>query len=214
VCPFIRLEGQTWDSYLATLGPSHRATVRRRLTGLRKKFDTRFELVTEEGARAQAIEALFAFHEQRWDGRGGSTAFRTPALRAFHRDATQRMLHGGTLRIYALHLNGALAAVMYGFVSDNRFYFYQHGFDARYLPQSIGLVLMGLTIQAAITEGLSEFDMLYGDESYKSLWTSERRPLMRLELFPTHLAGRLQRHSVQAETSVRTFAKRMLAHGS
>ena len=31
VCPFIRLEGHTWDSYLATVGSSHRANVRRRI---------------------------------------------------------------------------------------------------------------------------------------------------------------------------------------
>ena len=52
-----------------------------------------------------------------------------------------------------------------------RFYFYQHGYDERYAAHSVGLVLMALTIRAAIDEGAHEFDMLWGTESYKSLWT-------------------------------------------
>ena len=42
---------------------------------------------------------------------------------------------------------------MYGFFYNRQFYFYQHGFDDRYSRHSIGLVLMALTLRAAIDEG-------------------------------------------------------------
>ena len=48
ICPYIPLSGHTWDSYLATLGASHRANVRRRLRALEQKFDVRFEQVACE----------------------------------------------------------------------------------------------------------------------------------------------------------------------
>ena len=52
---------------------------------------------------------------------------------------------------------------------------------------------MGLAIRAAIEEGAHEFDLLHGDEAYKSLWARSWRELERLEIFPPTAAGRAHR---------------------
>jgi len=83
-CPYIPLAGHTWDSYLATLGSSHRANVRRRIRALEQKFDVRFERVTADTQRREALAKLFEYHDRRFDERG--TAFGTDDLRAFHDD--------------------------------------------------------------------------------------------------------------------------------
>lgn len=210
-CPIIPLEGHTFDSYLGTLGPSHRANVRRRIKALAQKFDVRFDLVTGDAERRQMLAALAAYHDRRFKEDG--TAFVTPAVRAFQDEATRRALHGGWLRMYALRLNGDLAAVMYGFQYGGRFYFYQHGFDDRYKDNSIGLVLMGLTIRAAIEDGAREFDMLWGTEAYKFLWARAANRLTRIELFPVHVGGTIHRHAVQARRSVGRLARRVLSFG-
>jgi CelD/BcsL family acetyltransferase involved in cellulose biosynthesis len=108
-------------------------------------------------------------------------------LLAFHNEITRRGIERGWMRLYVLRLNGAIAAVMYGFAYNRRFYFYQHGFDAQYSQHSAGLALMALTIRAAIDEGLQEFDFLWGEEAYKSLWSHDARRLRRIQLYP---AGR------------------------
>ena len=189
ICPHIPLAGHTWDSYLATLGASHRANVRRRLRALEQKFDVQFERVTGDGDRRDALERLTHYHQRRFDSRG--TAFRTAALCAFHDEVTRRFLERGWLRMFVLRLNGATAAVMYGFFHNRTFYFYQHGFDDSYQQYSIGLVLMALTIRTALEEGAAEFDMLWGTEPYKSLWARQTRELLNIHLFPPHLGGRL-----------------------
>lgn len=209
VCPFIQLAGHTWDSYLGSLGASHRSNVRRRLRAIARAFEMRFEPVTSGVERRSALQALIGFHEQRF-GRRGSSAFLTPELRAFHDDVTERMLAAGWLRFYTLRLNDAIAAVMYGFAYNGRFYFYQHGFDPRYDAFSAGLVLMALTIRAALEDGAIEFDMLYGTEQYKWLWAREERALYQLQIYPPHFAGLLQRRTVEAERSMRTVARRIL----
>jgi CelD/BcsL family acetyltransferase involved in cellulose biosynthesis len=113
------------------------------------------------------------------------------------------------LRLYVLRADGEPAAVTYCFGYNRRFYLYQHGFNATFRQYSVGLVALGLTIRAAIEEGALEFDMLYGQEPYKSLWAAETRPLTRVDLFPPRLSGRLQRRSLDAERSMRTLARRM-----
>jgi len=213
VCPLIPLAGHTWDSYLGTLGSAHRANVRRRLRAIDQQFRTRFELIATEPARKIALDALAGFHERRFQSRGGSTAFMTPAMRAFQDDATRRALDRGWLRMYVLRLNEDVAAVMYGFFYDRRFYFYNHGFDDRYSRHSIGLVLMALTIRAAIDEGAQAFDLLWGTEAYKSLWAREARMLRRIHLFPPHAAGRIHRRAVEARRRLGRLARRVLTPG-
>ena len=213
VCPLIPLAGHTWDSFLATLGSAHRANVRRRLRGIEQQFQTRFELVTTESVRKSALEALARFHDRRFKQAGGSSAFCTPAVRAFQDEATRRALDRGWLRMYVLRLNGEIAAVMYGFFYNRQFYFYQHGFDDRYARHSIGLVLMALTLRAALDEGAQAFDLLWGTEGYKSLWAREARMLRRIQLFPPHAAGRIHRRAVEARRRIGRLARRVLTPG-
>jgi CelD/BcsL family acetyltransferase involved in cellulose biosynthesis len=213
VCPYIDLTGQSWDGYLASLGSSHRANFRRRLRGLEANFQVRFAPVESHDDRRRVTEALFRFHDQRWNDCGGSTAFSTAPLRAFHQDLTRAALECGWLRMHALTLNGTIAAAMYGFARDRRFYFYQHGFDVAYRQYSLGLVLMGLTIRAAIDERMHEFDMLYGHEPYKKLWAGRQRPLGRLMLFPPRLAGRWLHRRAETRLAVRALAHRLGLHG-
>jgi CelD/BcsL family acetyltransferase involved in cellulose biosynthesis len=209
VCPYIPLAGHTWDSYLGTLGSSHRANVRRRIKALGQKFSMRFELVTTEAQRREAMAALVTFHERRYAERGGSTTFITPALRAFHDEVTRRALDRGWLRMFVLRVNDTLAAVMYGFMYNRRFYFYQHGFDDQYQQHSIGLVVMGLSVRAAIDEGADEFDMLWGVEPYKWLWARETRELRAIQLFPAHLGGRIHRSAFRARRRLGSLARRV-----
>jgi CelD/BcsL family acetyltransferase involved in cellulose biosynthesis len=209
VCPFTTLKGHSWESYLDTLRPSQRTRCRRYLNTLRKKFSVTFERVETDADRQEVLSALMSFHDQRWTPRGGSTAFQTPELQSFHHDITARALSSGWLRLYALRLDGDVAAVTYCFHVNGRCYLYQHGFNPRFWQYSVGVVVLGLTIQAAIDEGAAEFDLLFGEEPYKALWANETRPLERIELFPPHLGGRLHRRTVDAERGMRMLVRRL-----
>ena len=208
-CPYILLAGHSWDSYLASIGAAHRANFRRRLRALDRQGAVRFARVSNEAERREVLQTLMSLHNRRWDIRGGSTAFPTPACRAFHYGVTRRMLERGWLRLYALRLNDVITAATYCFSYNGRFYFYQGAFDDRFQQHSVGMVAMGLTIRAAIEEGAREFDMLYGVESYKWLWARHARSLHRIELFPPDTVGRLHHRIVRAERTVRTLARRM-----
>lgn len=209
VCPFIDLSGHSWDSYLATLGSSHRANVRRRMRALDAAFAVDFALVETQHGRRDALDSLIRFSEQRWKERGGTSAFADARLTAFHHAVTQQAMEQGWLRFYTLWLNGAIAGVMYGFVIGERFYFFQHGFDEAYAGHSAGLVLMALTIRAAIESGLREFDMLYGHEAYKHLWAQQQRPLSRLQLFPPRISGELLRRQAETRLALRSMAHQL-----
>jgi CelD/BcsL family acetyltransferase involved in cellulose biosynthesis len=213
-CPYIPLDGQSWDSYLASIGAAHRANFRRRLRGLDRHFTVRFARASTDDERREGLETLIRLHNRRWDTRGGSTAFPTTDCRAFHYAATHLALQSGWLRLYELRLNDEIAAATYCFSYNGRCYFYQGAFDDRYQQHSVGLVAMGLTIKAAIEEGAREFDMLFGVESYKWLWARHARPLHRIDLFPSDLAGRVHHGAVRANRSARTLVRRIFPRRS
>ena len=207
VCPVIPLAGHTWDSYLATVGSAHRANVRRRLRAIEQKFAVRFERVTTDRQRRDALTLLAKFHETRFEQDG--TAFITPEMRAFQDEATRRALERGWLRMYVLRLNDKTVAVMYGFLYNRQFYFYQHGFDDQFRAHSVGLVLMALSVQEALAEGAQTFDMLWGVESYKWLWTRETRLLQRIDLFPPRIGGTVHRAALEARRTLGALKRRV-----
>jgi CelD/BcsL family acetyltransferase involved in cellulose biosynthesis len=212
VCPFIRLAGHSWESYLATLGPEHRYNFRRRLRKLQAS-GFRFETVATEERRRAVLRVLFDLHQRRWRTRGGSQAFGSSAVFAFHDDFSRLALERGWLRLFALWVDGEPAAAVYAFRYGPKVSFYQSGFDPRFAPRSVGLVALGLAIRTAVEEGAREFDLLHGDEAYKFQWAGETRRLARLELFPPRPAAVVCRRLVTTSRAARRTARRLLPEG-
>jgi CelD/BcsL family acetyltransferase involved in cellulose biosynthesis len=185
VCPFINLAGHDWKSFQSGLGPKHRYNFHRRLKNLHRDFEVRYECVVSEDQRSSALARFVTLHNKRMqERRGGSDGLHTSELVDFHEELTRLALAQGWLRLFTLTLNGDDAAALYGFLYGRKFYFYQSGFDPRFSANSVGLVTMGLAIEAAIESGAGEFDLLHGDEKYKSLWAKQQRDLVRVELCP------------------------------
>jgi len=212
VCPFIPLSGHTWASYLDSLGSAHRYNVQRRIRNLDKQFDVRFERAHTEDERRAALALLVELHNRRWDPRGGSESFATPALLAFYDEVSRLALARGWLRLYVLRLDGRAVAALHGYAYGGAFLFYQAGFDPDFAKQSVGLVTMGLAIKSAIEEGLNEYDLLHGDESYKFQWAPKSRELARIQAFPGSLGGRLGRRAMGASRALRQRARGLLGN--
>jgi CelD/BcsL family acetyltransferase involved in cellulose biosynthesis len=206
LCPFIPLAGETWSSYLQTLGASHRSNFRRRLRNLERSFRVDFSQAATEPERQAAFAALTALHGRRWRARGGSTAFHSERLVRFHDDLTRLLLDRGWLRLFVLSLDGTPVAALYGVLYRRKFYFYQSGFDPSFARHSVGLVAMGLSIEHAIRDGAIEYDLLHGTEPYKFLWAQHTRGLTGLELYPPDMRGSLGRTVM----SLRAAAKALI----
>ena len=213
VCPYIPVEGSTWESYLGSLGSEHRYNFQRKWKRLNRDFSVRFDAVSTAHECEEAIPQLIQQHNARWSERGGSDAFHLPALTAFHREFSQIALKRGWLRLYVLRLDEKPAAFLYGFHYGRKFYFYQSSFDATYAKHSPGLITMGLAIRSAIEEGAEEYDLLHGDESYKSHWSLDKRDLVRLELYPPNPMGRICRSAIGLARASRTLASRVIPGG-
>ena len=214
VAPYIPLAAHTWESYLDSLGREHRSNFRRRLRKLQERFDVRIDRAGTDAEREQALEVLIRLHNDRWRSRGGSTAFHQTPLVHFHQRFSRLALEREWLRLYLLRLDGEAVAALYGFRYADTFLFYQSGFDPRFAPQGVGLVLMGLVIREAIAEGAAEFDLLHGAEPYKFLWSGQTRELSNLELYPPTARGVVSHRLSDLSRTARAAVRRVASSAS
>jgi CelD/BcsL family acetyltransferase involved in cellulose biosynthesis len=209
VCPFIDLSGVSWDDYLSSLGPRHRYNFRRRSRNLEKDYVVCLDCPTSDQERRNALKDLANLHRLRWLTRRGSNAFNSTGF-AFHDQLSGLAMEKGWLRLFVMRLDGKAVAALYGFFYGGIFHFFQSGFDPEFGSYSVGLVMLGLTIRAAIAEGAAEYDLLRGSEAYKFLWANRVRTLLRLELYSPRGAGPVQRMAAHT----RKFVKRVFRAAS
>jgi len=211
ICPYINLTGLDWETYLASVGHSHRYNYRRRLKNLQKEFvDFQFEQIHSEDQVKVTLLKLIELHNLRWNERGGSDAFHRPGLLSFHADISHGALRQDSLRLYVLRLNGKVAAILYGFKYNNVFYYYQSGFDTSLARYSVGMVIMGLAIKSALEEGMEKFDFLHGDEEYKYRWASERHELIRISCVPPGKTGVVYSQVIGLRTSLKALIRKIM----
>lgn len=161
--PLIRFDGLDWEGFLESRSSNFRQQVRRRNRKLEQAGDVVVRAATDESLESD-LDRFFRLHELRWAG-GSSLNAKWPqrALASFAAAAQRR----GWLRLRFLEIDGAPTAAFLGWRIGGTYTFYQSGFDPKWSGLSVGTVLMNRTIQSALEEGASEFDLLLGNEPYK-----------------------------------------------
>lgn len=203
--PYVDLSNCTWSSYIARKGSSSESRYNKKVKKLHRTFRVSMERTTTELQRAKDLGTMISLHLKRWTGRGGSNAFSSAALCNFHEEFSRIALQNGWLRLYTLRLDGKPAAAVYGFSYQDVFYYYQAGFDPQFSQFSVGMLSVGMTLQLAIAEGATEYDMLRGEEEYKYVWANNERELVCLRIYPPNLQGYLCSQMMGIRGSVKTL---------
>ncbi len=166
VCPYIPLPG-SWEEYLRTLRSDARKDLGRRWRRLREHGDVVIERVHTVDELDHAWSILLALHEKRRQVMGGRSAFTTGRALAFHRVFLQRAAERGWLRLYLMRVRDRYVAAEYCLSLGGKVADLQTGFDPEWSRFGVSTLLQGHSIQDAIAEGATEYDLLRGGEAYK-----------------------------------------------
>lgn len=210
VCPQIDLRCG-WDSVLNSSKRSQ--NFKRRLKKLRAENGFEFRSIDSPNELSAAFERFLVLHEQRWQKSGGSELSGHPKLVDFQRSVVSTLANDGLLRFDELWFDGECRGSIYGFDNGSTFYFYNTGYDIRFPQFSIGLVLLGLSIQNACERGIATYDLLRGDETYKSDWANRR--IEQVDLRLSRQRPMLQLHDLLSNGGVRLkeLGKAMVPNG-
>lgn len=189
-CPIADLTGG-FESYLQKLSPNTRQQVRR-LIRAGERARVRFELVAESQAD-EAFEELIALHQRQWTARGRPGVFAAPRFVQFHRSLLRDWLPRGRAVLARLSVAGSPVVVLYGFLTEKKFDFYQSGMRQERFESlgSPGILAHVLLMRELAGRGVDAYDFLRGSSEYKQRLATRTKPLVGIRIWrPTLTAMR------------------------
>lgn len=169
----------TWDEYLARLGGHDRKEIRRKIRNAQTKAGAELVVPTSEADVIACLDRVFGYMRHAGGAKGMKAQW---TYRPLFKRAAAGLIAAGKLRVYSLRLNGADAAGLICFPSANGPQLWAAGFDPTLCKLSPGIVLFGLAIQHAISERAEHFDLLRGQQRYKSELGAVESPIHRITL--------------------------------
>ncbi|MEQ1922878.1 MAG: GNAT family N-acetyltransferase, partial [Pyrinomonadaceae bacterium] len=207
ICPQIDL-GAGWD---AVLQQSRRASnFKRRVKQIEKLSGYEFRSIIDPAEISAAFERFLVLHERRWAASGGSELSGHPRLIEFQRSLVPQLAAAELIRFDELWFEGTCRGSIYGLDDGRTFYYYNAGYDLESANLSVGLVLLGLSIQAAAKRGVMLYDFLRGDEAYKSDWANRRTELVDVSLHRNARLALADEGIGRAISAAKTFSAGLL----
>ncbi len=214
----------TWEELRGSRPSNLKESLRKCYRSLQREgLDLRVEVVTEEASVAPALEDVFRLHAARSAMPGTvrhNDVFQDAACRAFVADVCRRFAARGRLRIFRLHVGGALAATRVAFVLGGSMYLYYSGFDPAYAKHGVATTIVAEAIRRAIGERLSSINLSSGKDQSKVRWRPTEIPFREALLISPTALGRAKYGVISAagramtESSVGRRAQRLLSRRS
>ena len=166
---------ETYEEYLSSLSRRQRSNIKRHEKLLRAEGMGNTSYCTSEEELPRFLDLLFRLHRKRWQSVGQSGSFvRRPPMERFYRRFAPEALRQGWLRVFALEVNGTVAAVQYGYAYGTTLYSVQEGYDPQ-ARKGVGNVLRKRAIELCINDGVKTYDFLGGFSDHKRHWGAHQR---------------------------------------
>lgn len=172
-----------WEKYLQLLAKSHRKHVRRALDRFEAARMVLHTVATPEEL-ARGWEVFVDLHQRRRISLGEPGCFASQRFHDFLREAAERLLTAGLLRLHWLEHRDRPLAAEFVFQGGQVAYVYQSGVDPDRLEDEPGHTITSVVLKQSIEQGLVGFDFLRGDEPYKRKWRATPRPLAQWRIVP------------------------------
>lgn len=172
---FEPVAGLTWPDYLSGRPGALRETVRRKLRRSARDPRVRFQLIADDAAVAEGIDAFESVYRRSWK--------EPEPFPSFNAALIARLAAAGLLRLGVLSLDGAPVAAQVWTVEGGRATVLKLAHDEAFGAISPGTVLTARMLEHLLDgEHTCEIDFGRGDDPYKRLWASRRRQRIGLLL--------------------------------
>jgi CelD/BcsL family acetyltransferase involved in cellulose biosynthesis len=170
-----------WQSFTETLGRTTRQNTGRLARRLFENYACEFRRVETADELERGMDALVRLHQARWQMKDEPGSFALLGVERLLREAARDALAEHRLRLWTLALNGEIAAVQLAFLDNGTAHCFQVGFDPAYARDSVGKVMLMLSIKDCIEDPeVREYDFMGGDQAYKECWAKATRENLRL----------------------------------
>jgi GNAT superfamily N-acetyltransferase len=151
------------------------------------------------------LDALFTLHDSRTEVIGRKSTLAGDSVRTLHQALVTQ---SAAPHLFALNMADRPIAVIYGFLHEDRFAYYQVAHDPAWSELGPGAVLLSHVIEWCCNNGVREFDLLQGRSEYKLRWASGRRDLVRVAIAADRPGAKLIAFIERTLRSVQTILRR------
>ena len=181
--------GQPWKDYSEKLHRSHQQNLTRRFKSLSKLGHVELEVVTSTDDLEKALEDAFHIEAAAWKGKAGTAIEEDARTRQFYTRLVERAARRGWLHLSFLTINRRRIVARIGLRYANRHYLLKSGYDPEFSKYSPSILHFSLLLRDILDQGMSECDLLGGNDEWKLRWTQLVRPHWWLFVFPKSLQG-------------------------
>jgi len=175
------------DALLAQAQLLSSANYQRQLKWFRKHGELVYRCERNTVAIAGLLPQFFELHIRNREAKAERSLFLDARNRRFYQMLTNALSQHGAVRLDTLAFNGRVIAAHFGFDWDGRVYYYKPCYEPAYSARSPGKLLLAHMIQDAAHDGKSEFDLLKGNEAYKTIYASGVRTTASVKVYRSRL---------------------------
>jgi CelD/BcsL family acetyltransferase involved in cellulose biosynthesis len=171
-----------FEAYVESLSTRNRKRAKRLLRE-GERADARLDMVGPDRA-GEAFDDLVRLHRERWAEEGKSGAFAAQRFTTFHRGLIEEWLPRGRAVLARMYLSEEPVAVLYGFITGQKFDFYQSGVrrTAGGSVESPGILAILLLMRALAERGVTTFDFLGGPAVHKQRMSNREQAMAGIQL--------------------------------
>jgi CelD/BcsL family acetyltransferase involved in cellulose biosynthesis len=187
--PYVPLRS-SWSEYFESLATKHRSNLRNRFKRLRATGQVELETITSAEGLAEGLETGLRLEAAAWKGEAQTAISCDAAVLRFYSTLAERAAERGWIRLHFLRAGAARVAFDYSLFYKDRIHLLKVGYDPDYAPFSPSNLLLCLVLQSAFEQGVTEYEFLGADASWKMNWANQVRRHYWLFVFPGTLKGR------------------------
>ena len=207
------LEGSWVVSLPETWGEFHKSfskSMRRKTKEAAKRLDAESTtIVSSRDGDFDSIWKTFCdLHQQRRAMMGQDGCFSCVRFESFLYNATRQLAGQDLAEITVIQSNDQALASMLTFIKGETLMMYQSGFNPKRQNESPGYQIVLQAVRNAFERGLSEFDLMRGDEPYKARWNTSRVPLKSLRLVPPRFSALVRQNLWMSAKSIKEAVSR------
>jgi CelD/BcsL family acetyltransferase involved in cellulose biosynthesis len=190
-CPILQITPESTDPFLNC--PSHHKSFRSRLTKKLKKLNDVGEVTftVDYDLNNHALDRFIALESSGWKGANGSAIGSDSRVRDFYLQAARAAAIDGSLRLYALNLDGTPVAMHFGLFSHGTYFAPKVAYDESFAKFSPGQLLVQHVIRDISVQRATCYDFLGARSEWKSVWASSERAHSNCYIFRNSVRGRL-----------------------
>ena len=205
-CPYLSIPSD-YDAYLALMVRKHDLRRRSKRLGERCKVDFVYH---QNSQIKEGMESLFELHYGRWERKTERMTglFASPKSRSFCLDVTESLDRRGLARLSFLTVDEKPISGVLGFEYGARFYYLKPAFDPEYATYGPGHLHILRLMEQSISNGVTEFDFLRGNEPYKQHWINSSREVVTILLAKPGATGRAHLNFLKLRQNLRRWGQR------